>query len=304
MQEFVVLSILAGAGWAVTNVIDDAVIRIWELEEFVSVALMSGLSRIFLVPLFLLLGTLEIPGGTSVIISIIVGGLFFTGTYFYYVALDIGEIVGLSVFSESGPIIVLFGSILLGATLSILDIIGVVIIVFGAILVSVRIKKLGEIGFRKETAWIIAATVCFAFVSLLSDLVASNFNSQLAQISWVWMGTAFSTILYLSVEQLRSDSSGLTKLKAGLKSDYRVPLLLTIAIIPETTAYIVFFEAIEIGEVAVSSALSSFRPLFVLVFTLMIPSADTRNLSYRHIFILIIATILMIIGGYLTQATT
>lgn len=79
-----------------------------------------------------------------------------------------------------------------------------------------------------------------------------------------------------------------------------ITFYLVLGTVFETLAYVAFFQALEIGDVAIASAISSVRPLFVLLISLLIPSSDTRSLSLRRILVLIISGTLIIIGGYLT----
>jgi transporter family protein len=299
MELFLILSILAGAGWAVTNIFDDAIIRNWESEDFIQITVWTSLSRLIILPLFLYFGILSVPKQSDVILSILTGLVSFIGIYAYYRALDLGEIVGLAVISESSPVIVLIGSVVfLGSNLTILQILGIVLIVIGAIIVSTRMSNLHQIEFTDETLWIGISTVCFSLVSLLSDISASSFSNDFAQIGWIWIGLVGTGIFYLciSVATESLDIDNTTE-----KLSRKIILYLVLGTVSETLAYIAFFQALEMGDVAIASAVSSVRPFFVLLMSLLIPSSDTGSLSFRRILVLVVAGTLMIIGGYLTQ---
>lgn len=299
MRLFLILSILAGAGWAVTNIFDDAIIRNWKSEDFIQIAVWAAMSRLVILPFFLYVGLLTVPTQLDVTLSILTGSVSFIGMYAYYRALDIGEIVGLAVISESSPIIVLVGSVVfLGSNLALLQVLGIVFIVVGAVLVSTRMDNLRRIEFRDETLWIGIATVCFSLVSLLADISAGSFANDFAQIGWIWVGLVGTGVLYLCISVV---VGSLNINNTTEKLSQKIILYLVLGTVSETLAYVAFFQALEMGDVAIASAVSSVRPFFVLIISILVPNSDTRDLSFRRILILVIAGTIMIIGGYLTQ---
>jgi len=158
-------------------------------------------------------------------------------------------------------------------------------------------SNLRQIEFRDETLWIGISTVCFSLVSLLADVSASSFGNNFSQIGWIWVGLAGTGVLYFCTLAV---AGNLDVRNATKNLSRSITFYLVLGTVFETLAYVAFFQALEIGDVAIASAISSVRPLFVLLISLLIPSSDTRSLSLRRILVLIISGTLIIIGGYLT----
>lgn len=298
MNLFILLSICAGACWAVTNVLDDAIVRRWNSNDFVELSIWACLSRIAIIPIFILFNFLTIPSLSDVLLSLSVGMISFIGMYAYYRALEIGEIVGLAVISESSPLVVLVVSLMLGAELNAFKVIGVITIVVGSILVAVKIEDIRKIEIRRETYWITLATISFAFVSLLADVSTRAFQNDFAQVGWIWVGLFSSGLMYLAVSRI---INGCNKHFNVDNITPRIGVYFLVGLVSETLGYIVFFKSLEIGEVAIASGLSSVRPIFVLLISLLIPASKTTRLSKKRLLSLVLAGILMIFGGYLTQ---
>lgn len=292
MSLFLWLSLLAGAGWAVVSVIDDYITRQWK-ASILLLAVYAGLSRFFIIPPLAAVGAYTVPTVPAVLGSVFLGVLFFAGLYLYYRALKQGEIVSITVFSESGSLLVLVAAIILGTAVTLLDIFSVILMVAASTLVSMKQVSIGNLELRKETILVLLATVLFSSISIFADVTASAFQNNVSQLAWMWVGTAGSTVLYI----LASNNVSLP----DIRENKEAILLFGVALIPESLAYIAYFEALRIGNVAVASGLSSIRPLFVLMFSLLIPRTQIRNVSRRRVVILIIAMIFVSIGGYLTQ---
>ena len=236
----------------------------------------------------------------NILILIIVGIMSGLAIMPYMYALDGDEASIVVPLFQFAPIWGYFlAFIILGETLSWVQIIGCLFIIFGSIIITIEEDIDEKIKFKKRTIWLMLLSTIliasqetlFKFVAVDTGFVISNFWEQ---IGLLLMGIT----LFVFFRKYRVNFIHLLKtqgkkiLSLNMSNEF-------ITIIGNLATNF----ALILAPVVLVLTVNSFQPLFVflfgVIFTVMFPKFCNEKLSKKHMVQKIIAILVMIIGTLL-----
>lgn len=182
--------------------------------------------------------------------------------------------------------------VVLGETLAWQQWLAVVIVASGAVLISLNVEPSLTQLERPRSALILLATVLFA----LADVTGKVALEHLSFWNLFWIGAAVMGATFLAVA-LRP---GVVRGIAALPDRRGSIALLAVNEVIAPVGIVISYWALQHGPVSLVSTLLSARPLFVLVYALLLgawmPGFLLRSGGRRLVTVRVVAT-LMIVGG-------
>ena len=293
------IALIAPVLWAITNHIDKHLINKYFKGGGVGALLIfSSLIGIFVLPLILIIqpNVFSIEPLLALLITFN-GFLYVLGLLPYYYALRDDEASVVVPLFQTIPVFsYILAFIVLGETLTSIQIIASLLIIIGAILLSLDLNKKK---LKKKVFWLMLLAsfsvalngLIFKFVAIKGDFWTTSF--------WEYIGFAIlSIILLIFINPYRKQFLSALKLN-------RIPVLSwsTANEIFNITAKMVMNFATLLAPLALVWMVNSFQPFFVLIFgvilTLFFPYLGKETLVKKHLIQKIVAIAIMFTGVYI-----
>ena len=181
---------------------------------------------------------------------------------------------------------------LLGESLNAMDWLAIVIVVSGAIIVSSGKNPFASFRWHGRTLLLFSSSLLFA----MADVAGKYALSYISSWNMFWLTTFVMAVIFLSISvrpQVISQLAGMNRRNSTIG----------LLVFNETLAplgIILSFWALERGPVSLVSTIISSRPMFVLVFAIVLSRLAPTFLEWhsgKKILILRLVATVMIIGG-------
>lgn len=295
-MEWLILSLIATALWAVSNTIDKIV-----LEEYIKrpifCSVISGfLGFLFAIAVFLIF-QVQIISPISLMLSLIEGAVYISGILFYFKALSIEEVTRIAPLLQTIPLFTLFLSVIfLNEILVPMQYTGIIFIIVGAL--SVSFKK-NESSIKPNKAfWLILFSSFLFGVSWVLSKYILNMISYWNFFFWSRIGGFIMIILLLViVPSYRKLGSHIKNIPKNSFS------LLAISEIINLLALFIATIALSKGLASIVSTITSSQPLFVLLYAFFLtrhfPKIFKIEVEKTSLMVKLGASILIIVGFFL-----
>lgn len=192
-----------------------------------------------------------------------------------------------------------FSYVLLGETLSGLQIIGCLLIIIGSFIITLEIDEENKIKFKKRTIWLmLISTVLFALYEALFKFIAIDTGFVIASF-WEYIGLLILGIFFLVFFKKYRESfihlfktQGKSIISLNFGSEF-------ITIIGNMATNF----ALLLAPAALVLTVNGFQPLFVFIIgvfiTFFLPKIYTEKLSKKHLTQKIISILIIVIGAVL-----
>lgn len=288
--------------YAVTNHIDKILLEKYFKNSGVgTIIIFSSIFSVFVLPfLFLIDKAVLDVGGIQIIILLIVGVLGALILWCYLLALRNEEVSVAIVFYQIMPV---FGYILsyliLGETLTKLQIMAMVIIILGTTIVSFEIDSENKFKLRRKTIIpMLAASFFWALGGVLFKLVALEEN---VWRSFFWENVGLlvvGIVIFIFIRSYRRNF--LLALSSNSKKILSLNALNEFFYIMGNLA---FAYAYMLAPIALVLLTDSFQSIFALIIgiilTIFFPKISTEKIGAKHLWPKIIAIVITGIGTYL-----
>ncbi len=295
MSNWIFLSILAAAIWALSNMIDKHVI-IEHIKRPIVLAVLSGIiGAIFALFVGVAYGV-TIYHIDILFLAALSGSIYLLAIYLYFRALSIESISIVIPMIQTVPIFTLFFAILiLHETLGPSQYVGVILMVLGAMMLSLE-KEKEKIVFRKSIWLIVGACICFGLSMVFSKYLL-GFMSYWDLYFWARIGSFLPVLTLLFIPAIRRRLRLLLKdtNKAGMK-------LVGISESLNLLGLFIINAALVFGSASLVSSLTATQPLFILLYIgilflfakqTLVEETGKRSIAYK-----VISIVLIIIGTY------
>lgn len=288
--------------YAVTNFIDKVLLEKYFKQGGVGTLLIFSalLSSLALPFLFLFDPTVLQVSLMNMLILALVGILNFMILFFYLKALE-GEEVSITViFYQLVPVFAFgLGYLILGETLTTLQIIAMSIIILGTSIISFEVDSENGFTLRHRTVlYMLAASFCWALGSVIFKAVALEEN-VVRSLFWEHL-----MLTIIGIGLLAFVRSYRTHFMAAIRSNSRA--IISLNFLNETIfmlANAVFAFAYLLAPIALVLLAESYQPLFALmigvVMTLFFPKIISEKIHLKNLWQKAFAIILTGIGTYL-----
>ena len=244
-------------------------------------------------------GVVHVPWTDIVVIS--VAGLLYMGAmYFYLQALQTEEASVVSPFFQASPLFAYgLGYVVLGETLTGLQLAGGALIVLGAVLISVRLGDAGRFKIRL-VALMLTCALALSLASLIFKIFAVR-DDFWTTAFWTFVGQAVFGVVVLAVPGIRRQFLTLLRTNTGaLLSINAVNELVNLA------GGLGARYALTLAPLSLVQAITSTTTLFVFIFgvaiSLLAPALGREDLSGPQLAkkglsaVLIVAGIILVVG--------
>jgi drug/metabolite transporter (DMT)-like permease len=301
------LALVAPFLYALTNFIDKILLEKYFKEGGVgTLILFSALLSVVALP-FIFFGewlqhgtsTIFAVDGFSILILSVVAILDIAILWFYLLALKGDEPSIIIVFYQLVPVFALgLGYLILGETLTQIQLIAMGIIIFGTTLVAFEFDNENNFKLRKKTVfYMTAAAFCWALESVLFKAVALEEN-VLRSLFWELLVLVLVGLLLFGfvssyrkhfLNALKQNSSAILSLNVFNESLYM-------------TGNIAVAFAVMLAPVSLILLGQSFQSFFVLIFgvllTIFLPKLYKEKIEKRHVIQKMLAIFITGIGAY------
>ncbi len=263
--------------------------------------LYSAIFAVILLPFILLFtsGVFDVIWRDRIILSLS-GMLLVLAYIFYFYALDRDEATIVAPLFQMIPIFgFILGYLLLGETLTKMQIIGSVVIIAGSVILALNL--IGKrIKFKKSVVLFMAgSSLCYALAGVLFKFVAEFSQNFWPSLFWDFVGKIIlGIIIFIFIKSYRQS------LLLSIKNNRSMGLLLnsTNEILSLVGEMALMFAAL-LAPIALVQVVSGFQPLFVFVFgvvlTLFLPTIGKESLSKASLMQKILGIIVIITGTIL-----
>ncbi len=270
----------------------------------------SGVQSIILFSCFLGLLTLPIiyviePDSLmvdyrSALLLSINGMLTILSVWLYLKAIEKNEISVVVTVLQTTPIFAfVLGFLLLGETLSVIQIIGCIIILLAILAISLDRDEVGVFFLKKEAILLaLASSLCFAITGIFFKFFALS-NGYWQTQFWEYAGIALlGAVLFLFSVEYRNSFLSVFK-----RRDFTSVNLNFLGEIIMVTGDLVINFAVLLGPVAMIYVINSFQPIFVLllgfIFTLFFPKIFKKEEFKKNLIVKLFSIILVMLGSSL-----
>ncbi|MFC1800784.1 EamA family transporter, partial [Nanoarchaeota archaeon] len=159
-MSWILFSVLAALMWAVVNIVDKYVLTKWVKNPMVNVIILGFVSLLAGVFVYFFKGLSELSY-VNVLIALAVGGLYVLVCWFYFKAIQVGEVSRVVPLFHLSPLFVLiFAGVFLGEVFSFSKYFGIFLLIIGAIMISS--EKLTKIRFGKAAVYMTLSALAVA----------------------------------------------------------------------------------------------------------------------------------------------
>jgi drug/metabolite transporter (DMT)-like permease len=291
VELWVILSLVAALLWTVTSLINKFVLS-KEMQDPILATIIGGfiISMLFIISSIVVERNILIPS-YLIFIAFLAGIFYVISAYFYYSAMQKGEVSRVASFISLSPIFVLiFAFILLDERLTILNYAGIMLIVLGSFLISIK-KDHSKYILSKVFLIAILSALFSAFRELLVKFVTIQVSFW-SVIFWLGLGVLVSSIFLFSLHHpyVRKKS------KKGIKH-----FILGRAL--SGASFIAFFMAISMTSVSLVSAFVRIEIFFIFIAATILsyfhPKIIREKINPLIFFQKLISIIFILIGAYL-----
>lgn len=296
------IAIIAPVLWAITNHIDKLLLEKYFGENGVgTLMLFSSVVGLAVLPVAFLISPAILDITLTNALILLFNGMLAAGVlWLYFEALKDEEASIVVVFYQLIPVFaLLLGFVVLGETVSRLELLAMAIILLGASVISFEIDADNKFRLRRKTVFLMTIasllsaleSVIFKFVAVQEDIWVSIFwdNAGLGIIG-ILLFLFASTYRRDFLQTLRSKSTPILSLNTGNEALY-------------VTGNVIFAYTFLLAPVALVLLVNAYQPLFVFIIgvllTILLPRLGAESLKLRHIAQKLCAIIIMGIGTYL-----
>jgi len=296
------LAIVAPLLYATTNHLDNILLKKYFKEGGVgTLMLFSALLAFLALPVLYVLdsGVFEVSSCNRLLL-IGVGVLNTLLLWAYLQAMFNDEPTVVIIYYQLVPVLGLgMGYVVLGETLSVMQLVSMLIIILGALILTVVMDADGVIVFRWKTAvYMLVASVCWAAESTLFKLVALEEN-PVRSFFWEHVSLlGIGVLMFVLIPRYRQ--SFVRALKLNSKP------VLGLNILNEglyITGNFVAATVVVLIPVSLTLLMNSFQPVFVLLIGLLLtfafPKLGVEHVNGRHLLQKLVAIALTGLGAYL-----
>lgn len=273
--------------YAVTNYIDKVLLEKYFKQGGVGTLLIfSGLLSVLALPvLYYLDPTPFAVGPANIAVLAFVGVLHALVLFFYLKALETEEVSITVIFYQLVPVFGLgLGYLILGETLSTLELVAMAVIILGTSIVSFEVDAENRFRMRKKTMfYMVSASACWALGSVIFKAVALEEDVARSLFWEHLMLTVIGAGLFLFVRSYRKH------FLAAIRKN-SVPIL-SLNVLNESLfmlGNVVFSFAYMLAPVALVLLGESYQPLFALMIgvflTLTFPHIIKEKIHVRHLW--------------------
>jgi len=293
IMSWVLFSILAALIWAVVNVVDKYILSKWVKNPIVPVMILGVVGLVSSLLVFLFRGFAELSF-INILLALVSGIFYILTVIFYFKAVKIEEVSRIiPLFYLTTLFVLIFATIFLGETFTLIKYLGIFLLIIGAILISS--KGLMKISFGKAFWFMILASLSIAINQVITKYLLS-FADFWTIFSYTRIGSMFALIpiFYFSFSDLIS-----TVRKHGKKVIGVISLNESLNIV----GVLLITIATSIGYVTLVNALSSVQPFFVLSFAVILsifyPKFLKEEIGKSTILLKLVAMTIMFLGALL-----
>lgn len=236
----------------------------------------------------------------NAVIMCVVGLLNIGVLWFYLLALDQDEASTIIVFYQLVPVFAyMLGYILLGETLTTIQLLAMAIIIFGATIISFELGEERKLQLKFATVfYMICACLCWAAGSVIFKYVALE-ETIWNTLFWEYiMLTLVGIVIFVFVKDYRHHF--LTALRTNSGPIISLNILNEVLFI---AGNLVFSFSYMLAPIALVLLVGSFQPFFVLMIgitlTLLFPKISKEKITTAHLTQKIIAILVTSFGTYL-----
>jgi drug/metabolite transporter (DMT)-like permease len=298
---YLFFAVLAAFFWALANIIDKNVVKDHVKNPLV-ITFFLGLFGALISLLLLPLGYVKIPSVFLFSTTLFLGILFAGFNYLYIKGLNEEEVSRVAPVISTTPVFVLLLEfLLLNQTFSSIQYTGISLAVIGSISVSSASIGIDFVKFKKNKAFFL---VLLATISLAAYTVGIrwilNFSDYWNVFFWSRLGGLLFVIIFLIHDDTRRKISNLIRGNDKQKTFYMglSELSNNFGVLSQTVA-------LSLGAAALVQTVISIRPLFVLIFVVLLELLWDKSLGdeldRRNIIIKLLSIVMIILGIYLIQ---
>ena len=294
-MEWVLFSVLSAFAYAIVNLVDKYVLTNWIKNPIIPILIQGVVGLIAGIVIYFIFGFSDLSY-INIFLAFMSGIFYILSAWFYFKAVKIEEISRIIPILYLAPLFILIlASIFLGEFFAPIKYLGIIFLIIGAILISA--KKITNISFNKSFWLMILA----AFLLSLNQIVTKYllaFADYWTIFSWTRIGIIIALIpaFFFCYKDLL-----LTVKEHGKKVIAVVSLNESLAIV----GVILITIASSIGYITLVNAMSSFQPLFVLIFAVFLsifyPKIIKEEIGKSTIMLKFTAIVLMIAGAVLVS---
>lgn len=293
METWIIFSLMQSLTLATLYFIDKIIVSKFVKNPFQPLV-MTGIIALMPVSIIYALGRVSNITYLQIIYCLGLGLLGVSLFFYYYKSMQSEEVSRFIPFSALANVLILFLAVLLlNERFGIYQYAGVMLLIIGAVLISIRLEKRlkWSVGLKYMAAYIILAAI-----SSISQKYLLNSIDYFTVFFYVAIGTFIGTlpIIFTNGRAL----IGIAKDK-GTKILYVMFFSETLGIF----AVLLGFLAISSGPVSLVSAFSSFKLVFVFIFSIILsmflPNLVKEEISTKIIIQKIAAIGLMVLGAFL-----
>jgi len=263
-SEWLFFALASPLLWAFTYILDSAVRRCHIKNEWV-MTWVASVIRLPIILLFFIFFGFEFPGWFGV--GMILAGLLWTLMFVPYLkALELEEASRVALFISLLPIFAfIFGTLLLGETLTSSQGVAFVLIFFGGALAA--IKRLKGLWHFSRAFWLmLVASAFWALSDVLFKQFSVEFSGFMPAFALFLAGGILTGVLLPLSPSIRRALKTFSHTKISPKAWAMLLASSLIGIMGSLS----FAYALIIGKVALTSVLAQIQPLFVFIFTLLL----------------------------------
>jgi len=292
--DWVSIAILSTAILGVVNIIDSHLIsrRMPSLQAFLLPA--GIISLVYGLVLFYLFPLPDDIGVWPLTVTVVAGVVRTTSLLILLYTLKMEEVSRVIPMASTYPIFVAIIAVpLLGETLNYLEWVAIVIVVAGAVVVSTRRSPSGS------TTWLGKAFFLLIGSSLLMAVANVTTKYALAYVSF-WNMYCVTIFCMSSIFMLISLRPRILKELGNMKRRSSAIALLTLNEILVVIGVVLSFWAMEMGPISLVSTIASSRPIFVLIYALILSRISPTFLEWqsgKRMLVLRLIAIAMIVSG-------
>jgi len=294
-MDWLVFSVLSSMLWALGTVIDKYTLTKHLPSTFSYQLLFLATELPMLLLLFFADITFVFPWFA---LGIIAGFSHYLGLMLYFKAMAIEEASRVISLFYVGPVFVLvLAALLLGETLTLPVYAGVVLLVLGAVSISYRKAEGRGSVISPALGLLLLCSAIFSGYEILTKYVL-GFVDLTSYLFWDLVGSLMMGLAAFCLPKIRRE------FLSDIKALGRPVLVWRVAnTYMSLTALILYFAAMSLGLASLVSAATSFEPLFVFIFavllSLFVPQVLKEDLGRSAIITKVLAVVLIVVGAWL-----
>ena len=291
MEEWVILSLLYPALYAVSNIIDKFLLE-KRIKNPFSLSIIVGLVAFFIALIVLAFNPLKNLTINIIFFGLLAGISYSIGYFLYFYATSMEEVSRVISMIYITPIIVsLFAVIFLNEKLTLIKYFGIIIIVLGAVLIGINKLSSNEF-FRRGVLIASLSSIFWATTNIIQKYLLND-------ISFWNLYSLQSFGLFIGLSTALLSKNARVNLRNTVKNIHFISLSEGFNFL----AAIVALLALSKADVSKVSAIGSLQPLYVLVYviilSLFIPKLLKEILNKKILIIKLVSILLIVIGAYI-----